>query len=460
METLIEKTPRQLFKSLFVFAAQESWIKAREIAEELTNRGAQGLWLNLAFDLADGFKKITRLSDKLFLLGNNVLIPEEITLIEEALTWVQDKLQLPIPLLIIDICPDGTPLHTVTGINGLGFIASSKSDIKNKDLMIHEITHCNLMSRSLFLDEGLATLFQYQALNDKVLKEVKYWDRPSLSALVEIEWRNDPYFSRVLPANNYNSIDHSSNSDLRVHFLAAFLIEKMIQKTSLNTLVQTFKKIKPKLREGRGAKVFQDIFSIDLWALDLEIIKSMEVAIKPPSNEATLEVATKALAENDEETANLWLPIARIKAYESNDDLIALIKILIVLGNRREKPSERAHYRTEALAAMNWLESKETNDRILDFFDAYKYLFKIRNAGHAIEIGALSAQASKVFKALLLKNPEDPEIIIASAKAQIRAKYDFISFSDWKEMLKKTKSYPQFKKAVDILKAEHSRFVE
>jgi|GEM_PF-5130720 len=456
MKTLIKQSPRQLFNSLFTFASQESWFKAREITEELTNRGASGLWLDLAYDLADGLKKIIKVSDNIFVLNDKILEPQERIILEEACYWVTERLQLEIPILLIEISPEGTPIHAITGIDGLGYIAASRSSLNDKSLVIHEITHCVLMSRSLFLDEGLATLFQHQVNNKNVSTEPEYWDRPSLAALVEMDWSNDPYFLKIIP--NKNDSGDPLKIDLRVHLLAATVVDRIIQKNSLSQLVEAFQKIKPQLREGRTSAVVKELFSLDLWELDAEIIKNSSLLVKPPTNDSITEIATKILAEDNIEAAKLWLPIARINAFEDINVLIALIKILIVLGNTRKKPAEGLPYRTEALVAMNWLESKSNRNDELDIFKAYKFVFKLRNAGHAIELRSIGVQASNAFKDLLLKYPENPQVILASAKAQIRTEYDMISESEWTEKLKIVQVIPLFKNAIRILLEEHTRF--
>ncbi|OEK07536.1 hypothetical protein A8C32_17215 [Flavivirga aquatica] len=459
MKTFIKQSPRQIFKSICVFSAQGLWFKAREVAEELTNRGASGLWLDLAFDLADGLRKIRQISSELFVLNNQALTLEEKNIIEEASYWVSDKLKQEPATLIIDVSLQGSPIHAITGINGFGFISASRSDLVNKSLMVHEITHCTLMSRSLFLDEGLATLFQDQVSDEKLLIEPKYWDRPSLAALIEMDWSNDPYFSNILPTNKHAS-DPLKN-DLRVHFLAATIVDLMIRKNSVTDLVKVFQQLKPQLREGRSPTVIKELFSIDLWQLDAEIINNTTLSFHPPSNNSIIGVASKILAEEDMEEAKLWLPTARIKAYESVEALIALIKILIVLGNNRKEPIKGLPYRTEALVAMNWFESKSNNDHneTLDLIQAYKYVFKLRNAGHAIELRTIGTQASNAFKELLLKYPEQPQIIVACARAQIRIDYYLISQSEWTEKLKMVKSIPSYEKAVNMLIEEHSRFI-
>lgn len=456
MKTLTEQSPRQLFKSICVFATQELWFKAREVAEELINRGASGVWSNLALDLADGLKKITQISDEIFVLNNEILTPLEKKTIEEASNWVSNKLKQEKPTLIIDVCTKEVPIHAVTGIANLGYISVNRTTLKDIPLLVHEITHCTLMSRSLFLDEGLATLFQDQVSDKQLLEEPEYWDRPSLAALVEIDWSNDPYFLKILPSDEYDS-DPLKN-DLRVHFLAATVINRFLRKNSLPKLAEIFQKIKPQLREGRSPTVIKDFFSIDLWELDVEIIKNSTFSLDPPTHDSITEIASKILAEDDIESANLWLPTARVKAYEDTDSLIALIKILIVLGNTRNNPSEGATYRVEALVAMNRLESKSNDKEILNLFQAYKFVFKLRNAGHTIELRSIGVQASKAFEELLIKYPENPQVILACAKAQVRTEYDMISQSEWNQKLKTVKSIPLYENSVTMLLEENSRF--
>ncbi|WP_281990186.1 hypothetical protein [Aquimarina aggregata] len=457
MNTIIEKKPDELFKSLCVLAAQKSWGEARDAAEQLANRGAQGAWLDLAFDLADGLKSLYQVTDDLFSLGERSLSDTEIKTIEYARKWVGTQLNISAPTLIIEICAEGTPLHAITGINGFGFIAASENALQDKSLLVHEITHCSLMSRSLFLDEGLATLLQHRFNeNEEFLQKQKYWDRPSLAALVETDWSNDPYFSKIIPTKSDSS--DLSDQDLRVHELAAHLIAKIIKEKSLSFLVNNWASLKSQLREGRSAVVMKEIFSVDLWKIDTEFFVTKAAIINPPSDRSLTDVSVQVLAEEDKETAAIWLPFARVQAYRNDEGLVALIKLLIVLGNNREDPNAGSVYRSEALVAIDWSKSRNIDQMSIAIFNAYIYVLKLRSAGHAIAMRTNGIEAHKAFRELLSNYPENPSVIIASARTQIRSIHDFMPISDWREKLKNLHSDPLFSRAVEELLA-HSRFL-
>jgi len=369
--------------------------------------------------------------------------------------WVSNKLNLPPATLIINVSPEGTPLHAITGINGFGFIAVSRSTLPDKSLLVHEITHCTLMSRAIFLDEGLATLLQYEANDLEVPSALFYWDRPSIAALIEIDWSDDPYFAKIVPgvSNATGPLDN----DGRAHNLGAYIIKTMIEKKSLKEVIQALPKLKTSLREGKSAAVFKEIFSLDLWAIDKKIIQDSSIEILPPSEDSLLQIAPRVMAEEDRDLAALWLPYARLMAYEDTDSLVAMIKLLILLGNTRENPNEGAWYRIEALAAMHWAETKNLNEITKDFFEGYKHVFKLRNAGHAIELRTVGVLASKAFEELLVKYPDNPEVIIATAKAQIKTDHEILPMEDWKKKLAEVSMNPVYENAVKLL-LEHERF--
>ncbi len=458
MDTIIEKSPNQLFKSLCILVANKSWQEARDVAEQLANKGAQGAWLDLAFDLADGLKNLFQVSEDLFSLGNAPLSTTEIENIIESREWVSQQLGTKKPTLLIDVCAEGTPLHAITGINGFGFIAASNSSLLDKSLLVHEITHCSLMSRAIFLDEGLATLLQHRYNNSEdVFKKQLYWNRPSLAGLIEADWSNDPYFSKVTPITN-NSSDLSQH-DLRVHELAAYMVDQMVQKTSLATIVSTWPTLKSQLREGKTAEVIKKLFSIDLWEYDHTFLKVSSPDITSPSdNDSLMSIATKALLNEDKKSAELWLPIARITAFENDKALEALIMLLITLGNNREDPVGSTAYRSEAMVAIHWASTRNIDEISKKLFNAYTYVLKLRSAGHAIALRTNGMKAHQAFQNLLENHPNNSLIIITSAKSQIRSVHDFMPIKDWREKLEKIKSEGVYANAADTL-LNHSRFL-
>ncbi|MFT5892610.1 MAG: hypothetical protein ACI9Y7_002722, partial [Dokdonia sp.] len=410
-----------------------------------------------AFDIADGLKKLTPYSKYLYFMGEEELSQEEIQTLQESQQWVSEQLDIPSATIILDIAPEGTPIHAITGINGFGCIVASKSTLTNKPLLVHEITHCSLMSRALFLDEGLATFFQHEVNGETVSYGQTYWDRPSIAALIEIDWSDDPYFLKVLnPLNDPSTLEEA---DLRVHHLGTHVIKAILEKNTISDFAKALPRLKAQLREGKTAEVFKSLFSVDVWEMDLAILKNSQPDISKPTDTDTLtEIAVSALALEDKEVAKLWLPYARIMAYDNTEDLISLIKLLILLGNTRENPREGSPYRSEALAAMELAESRGIDAKSQEFFDGYKIAFKLRNAGHSIELRSVGVLASKAFQDLLLKYPDDPEIIIATAKAQIKTDYDLVSMEDWHQKLTPLVSNPLYAGSAKFF-LEHERFV-
>lgn len=458
MEQKKNRSPRELYEDLCYATVNESWVEAKSIAEELANRGAQGVWLNMAFDLADGLKKLTPYSKHLYFMGEEELSQKEIQTLQESQQWVSEQLNISSATIILDIAPEGTPLHAITGINGFGCVVASKSMLTNKPLLVHEITHCSLMSRALFLDEGLATYLQHEVNGETLSNENTYWDRPSIAALLEIDWSDDPYFLKILnPIKDPSTLEEA---DLRVHHLAAYLVKTILEKNTISAFAKALTRLKAQLREGKSAEVFKTLFSVDVWEMDHTILKNSQPDIpKPSATETLTEIAASALAEENKEIAKLWLPYARVMAFDDKEALISLIKLLILLGNTRENPREGAPFRSEALAAMHLAESKGIDAKSQAFFDGYKHVFKIRSAGHTIELRSVGVIASKVFRDLLLKYPDDPEIIIATAKAQIKTDYDLISMEDWHQKLTPLASNPHYAGSANFF-LKHERFVE
>jgi len=294
------------------------------------------------------------------------------------------------------------------------------------------------MSRSLFLDEGLATFMQYYwSDNLDAIRKPYCWDRPSLAAMIEIDWSNDPYFSIIFPESNI--FNTSNNTRFRAHELASYLVYEIIKKNPLHTLASTWCLLKPKLREGRTHQVIKELFSINLWELDKTIWIDSSCNVKKPSTSIKLhDIALKAFADNDLETAEKWLPTARLETYLSNNlqSLKTLIYLLITLGKGKKKPVDRQLYKTEALVSIGLAESENIEQKFKDIFKAYKYVLKLSNTVHSIELRKIGTQTAKAFYELLEKYPDDPVVILAAAKCQVKSSFSFVSNETWKEKLK------------------------
>lgn len=440
------KQPGELFADLCKAATHQNWLLTKEIAEELANMGAQGIWLDFAYDIADGLKKIIQISDKIFSIGNE-LSELQIKKIKEAQLWVAQKLNAPISTLVIELESKETPTHAVTGINGFGFIITNETDINNTSILVHEITHCNLMSKSLFLDEGLATLMQYEVKKQPILLEDDYWDRPNISSLIESDWSEDPYFSHVLPTEVKPIREYNYNEGTKVHRLAAYIVKLLIDSKGFPFLVSNWPKLKPKLKQGQTYIVIKEVFNVDLWEVEANILKKNQFNKEIKGNSTVLNIGTKALAEGNKEIIIFNLKTLRIKAYESDDNLLGLIKGLILLGiNDVNKDSK--YYRSEALTLMNLAINKGISKKELQFFEAYKNVFKLKGTGHAISLRKIGTQTSRSFELFLNDYPNDPEIIIATAKSQLKSYYTILPFDVWKEkLLYVFNNHPFFAKA-------------
>ncbi|WP_010523076.1 hypothetical protein [Aquimarina agarivorans] len=433
-ENTINK-PSTLFAYLCHTAAKSEWETAKNTAEELANLGAQGTWLELAYDLADGLKSIYQASEKVFSL-EQALTKEQTQVINKAQTWVSDKLGLEIPSLVIEIVPDDTPVHAITGISGFGFIMISKKTIEDQSLLVHEITHCTLMSRALFLDEGLATLLEYEVkgVGLDVDVEQTYWNRPSMAAMIETDWTYDPYFSHVVPVET--NFAAPIKGDNKVHRLSAYLVALFVESKGMSYVMANWNKLKPQLKDGRTYNVIKEIFDVDIWELDANFIsKTKDEALLLTEQESLLYIATKALTNGERNLIVPYLKTLRIKAFESNENLVALVKTLILLGVNGDDEAEKKFYRTEALVAMNWAIEKGCNQRDLRLFEVYKYVFKLKSAGHAINLRKIGTQTSIAFEKLINDYPEDPEVIITTARAQLKTYYDMLPAATWREKL-------------------------
>ena len=435
MDTLenIKKTPRELFAFLCKMTAKEDWGVARDIADELANLGAPGTWLELAYDLADGLKVIFQASENVFSLEEE-LSANQTELIIEAQEWVSNKLGLEIPTLVFELTSNDDGVHAITGINGFGLIIINEESLKEKSLLVHEITHCTLMSRSLFLDEGLATIFQNSIINKNVILEEDYWDRPSIASLIESDWSNDPYFTHVVPVGIFN-LGAPVEGDDKMHRLSAYLVQLLIDAKSIDYVVAQWSKLKPQLKDGRTAAVFQKIFGVNLWEIDANFISELNPIALIEEEKSFLDITTKALMEGDKIIVNPYLPTLRVKAFKSNDDLVALIKTLILLSFNDKDENKNKLFHTEALVAMDWAKDRGCNEKDLKIFDAYKYVFKLKGAAHVINIRKLGTQTSEAFEKLIKEYPNDPEVIITCAKAQKVSYYDMLSIEEWRGKL-------------------------
>ena len=423
--------PGVLFTLLCDMATQQDWDRSKEIAEALANVGAQGIWLELAFDLADGLREIYKADANIFSL-DTPLSQNQTQSIKDAQRWVSQQLGIPTPTLVIEVAPKDTPMHAITGISGFGFIIANAIDINIPSLLVHEITHCSLMSRSLFLDEGLATYMEHLFENKKVHIEKEYWDRPSIAAMIETDWSHDPYFTHIVPveANFSEPID----SDSRVHRLAAYVVGLFIEKKGMPYVISQWKKIKPQLKDGKAHQVIKELFDIDVWNIDIEL--QVNFCENMPIHQLNLALPTKALAEGNRSLVEPYLSPLRIHALYDTKVLVALTRLLILFGINGKDENTQKYYRTEALASMNLAKLNQCDEKTLRFFEVYTYVFKLRGTGHAINLRKIGTQTSIAFEKLLKDYPNDPEVIITCARAQLKTYYDMLQKKEWNTKLK------------------------
>ncbi|TCI93815.1 hypothetical protein [Tenacibaculum sp. M341] len=440
--------PEELFTLLCEASANKQWDTARDIAEEITNIGAQGTWLDLAYDLADGLKTIYKASDHIFSV-ENPLSEEHTQLIIESQHWVSNTLNLPAPTLIIEVTADDVPTHAITGFNNFGFIAINSESIKNKSLLVHEITHCSLMSRALFLDEGLATLLEYKYKQTAIHIDETDWNRPSLAAIIESDWSYDPYFSHIAPVET--NFAEPIEGDHKAHKLAAFLVTKFIQNKGMEYVVTNWKKLKPSFKDGRTYEVIKNMFAVDLWELDATLYHFSETKYSSKTAIELLDMAKRALALGDKSIITPHLEELRLRAFQNLTSLNALVRALILFGINGNDDAKNKFYRTEALAAINWAKTRGCDEQDLRFFEVYTYVFKLRNAAHAINMRKIGTQTSLAFEKLLKDYPNEPEVLITSARAQIKTYYDMLPLDSWREKLTKISTHNLYGSAAEQL---------
>ena len=426
------RVPAEALKALCLEAADKKTGRLITLAEQLANMGLSGPFLDFAFDIATGTRQVDKVAEDIYVLDGKSIDTEACDTLVKANHFVSESLNVPHTVLVIDPCLAGAPTHALTGLNGFGVITADKNTLKHFPLMVHEVTHCALMSRLLFLDEGLATFMQNKAQADRetiesLLTPFTSIDRPSLASLIETDWSADPCFEQIV------SRRQELNETGPIHLLGAFLVEKMVENTSLAEVASRFSALKSLAREGRAAAVFQELFNLDLWQLDKSITESNANLSTP---EEMAETASRILAENEVTLASQHLPSYRLAAMQYPEGALNLAKLLIVMNIKAEFDVSGYVYRSEFYSAIERARVSAVDSELMDFIDAHKPLMKFLGlSGNVIEKRSVGAKVFEALHQLLVRYPNNPEVVIAAAKGQKHSPYPFLDKDVWQHKL-------------------------
>lgn len=124
--------------------------------------------------------------DHAFFMG--AWTPEDLADARAALSFVERRLELRVPFLLVDRDPrQGAPSYSYVEIDDFGYVRSSfpadGGRTRFGSILVHELVHGALRARHRFFDEGLATYLEWEYLGNPTL-DIPEIDRPSLRVLI------------------------------------------------------------------------------------------------------------------------------------------------------------------------------------------------------------------------------------------------------------------------------------
>jgi hypothetical protein len=378
--------------------------------------------------------RLSMIEPYLFVLGEGVS-SEFLAAAREAFNFVIQMLGRP-GLIIVEPGPPSIPTFVRIGRSGLAHITLEPS-LRDRSLvaaMVHEFTHAVASSGRALLDEGLATLLEHRLLEAPF--SPTWWERPTLPALLTADWSEDPHFESLCPP-----------SPEAPYQLGAWLVERVWQARGSDALLKLFDQLRRNGRRADANAAIRELTGLDLYRLEVQ---------QRPEPRLADDDAVAILAYGDVSRARKALPIFRAQAvhWAQPQALGALARCAITAGMGRFD-TEGTLACAEGLAAIQSLGSGaepllQAYRRLLDGFCYSTSPIERRVAGvHAVAD----------FATLLRQHPEDPECLIAAAKAQTYSASDLLSREDWRSRLLALQTPDCFRHAASSL-LSHERFQE
>jgi hypothetical protein len=313
------------------------------------------------------------------------------------------------PLALVEMLPAAAPTHVRVSGAGLAFIALGGATTDAPAALVHEFAHCVAISGLGFLDEGFATLLERRF--QSIESPGQWWERPSLGALLEMDWSHDPHFT-ALDAPDPDA----------PYLLAAWFVGQLIDLGGMGAVVTLLHRLRRRHAETRLAPLFRAGCGADVDALDAEL--------RPAPTGAAID-AVRLLADGDRAGAVAALPQLRAAAVHGvAGGGAALARAAITIGIQDFDATGLL-----ARAEAHWAIKAMDDAGVHPVLTAYRAILQSFDAPGPIEKRTAGVRAVDQFAALVRSGGADGETLIAAAKAQTYAPEAFLQVPDWRQRL-------------------------
>lgn len=335
------------------------------------------------------------------------------------------------PLIVVETLPTSAPTHVRVSADGLGHVMIGGAAVSKGEL-VHEFAHCVAVSGVAFLDEGFATWlearFEGRAINEET------WPRPCLAALLEMDWQQDPHFE-TLDAPDPDA----------PYRLAAWMVASLVSASDSSALIGVIHALRRRTPSTDVAQALAASCGVHPDAID-------RLVVGFPSG--VLPDGAAILAEGAIDAARAALPALRAAAiYDLPNAREALIRVAVTIGVTTFE-AEGQIARAEASANIKHLKHSGLASPLLA---AYALILASFSASSPIERRATGARAAERFAQLLDGAANDPETLIAAAKAQTYSPSWFLPPAEWRNRLEALSTDTRFGRAARQL-AAHRHF--
>lgn len=335
------------------------------------------------------------------------------------------------PPIVLEALPASAPTHVRVSAGGLGHVMVGSADA-GAPALVHEFAHCVAISGVSFLDEGFATWLEAR-FDDRAIA-IESWPRPTLAALLEMDWQQDPHFEALAA--------HDADAPYR---LAAWMAAALATASGCATLVAAIHALRRRTSATDVAQLIAVRCGVHPDALERDLVA------KPVG---PLPDAAAILAGGEVTAARAALPMLRAATlHDVPGGCEALVRAALTIGIT-SFDAEGQLARAEAMAGIRRLAAR---GEVTPLLTAYALIISSFGAASPIERRATGARAAERFARLIDDDAHDAETLIAAAKAQTYAPAWFLPQAEWRRRLNDLSSDDRFGAAAGRL-VVHPRF--
>lgn len=315
--------------------------------------------------------------------------------------------------------------HTSNEVRGVGYIKLSPrtSLVEHQAIIAHELGHVYLMSGNRFLDEGIAVFFQAQIGGGRVFVGTEFdiaavleesrREIPSLRALLAHDGRTDLHFERLVPDPQRKAMLYAAAYGLADHLLS---------RLSMPRLQSFFAEVRACHSSAAHPAMVSRTLEVGIEALDFELFRCA-VEAEPASEDEPIALRTliwSPVSDAELQHAADRMRRSLIQVAESVDSRSALARILIRRVLDPRCTGTAVDFAEARSLIHDLVRGACLTDRDRLLLEAWIAIAQTQTAASLAARIVSWEKALEALRIALLRFPDDPEVLCASATLHLR----------------------------------------